>query len=176
MRSVGGCSSPFVRPWVHRWKTTGLWCNVLAMHHIQGITTLDQYQNYEVVRFGDRGMQLLFSLLLPSALRHCWLGARKSIWSVKIEWWGVGMVICRERGADCLHIVQLMPLQPKIPSSVHLETQSPLASVKSGLILPFWYRLTQVVLEKRPLNMCNFAHTIHLFAAVSKHAANDAKF
>jgi len=25
------------------------------------------------------------------------------------EWWGVGMVICLERGAD-LHMVQLMPL------------------------------------------------------------------
>jgi len=29
-----------------------------------------------------------------------------------------------------------------------------LASVKSRLILPFWYRLTRVVLEKRPLNWC----------------------
>jgi len=27
----------------------------------------------------------------------------------KTEWWGVGMVICLERGAD-LHMVQLMPL------------------------------------------------------------------
>ena len=29
-----------------------------------------------------------------------------------------------------------------------------LAPVKSRLVLPFWYRLTQVVLEKRPLNGC----------------------
>jgi len=27
----------------------------------------------------------------------------------KLEWWGVGMVICLERGAD-LHIAQLMTL------------------------------------------------------------------
>jgi len=27
----------------------------------------------------------------------------------KTEWWGAGMVICPERGAD-LHMVQLMPL------------------------------------------------------------------
>ena len=27
----------------------------------------------------------------------------------KLEWWGTGMVICLERGAD-LHIAQLMPL------------------------------------------------------------------
>jgi len=54
------------------------------------------------------------------------------------------MVICLERGADCLHMVQLMPLHPQTPSS--------LASFKSGLVLPFWYRLTQVVLEMRPVN------------------------
>ena len=55
-----------------------------------------------------------------------------------------GLVICQERGADCLHMFQLMPLHPKTPSS--------LASFKSRLVLPFWYQLTQVVLEKRPLN------------------------
>ena len=68
----------------------------------------------------------------------------RSSFSPKTEWWGVGVVICLERGADCLHMVQLMPLHPKTPS--------PLASFKSRLILPLWYRLTQVVLEKRPLN------------------------
>ena len=57
------------------------------------------------------------------------------------------MVICLQRGADCLHTVQLMPLLPK--------TSSSLASFKSRLVLPFWYRLTQVVLEKTPLNGCS---------------------
>jgi len=37
------------------------------------------------------------------------LGGRKFIQSVKTEWWGAGMVICLERGAD-LHMAQLMPL------------------------------------------------------------------
>ena len=81
--------------------------------------------------------------LVPSVLWLCW----NNIWPVKIEWWGVGVVICLERGADCLHIVQLMPLHPKTPSS--------LASLKSRLVLPFWYWLNQVVLEKRPLNGCS---------------------
>jgi len=53
------------------------------------------------------------------------------------------MVICLERGAD-LHMVQLMPLHPQNSSSV--------ASFKSRLVLPFWYRLKLVVLEKRQLN------------------------
>ena len=54
------------------------------------------------------------------------------------------MVICLKLGADCLHMVQLMPLHPNTPSS--------LAALKSRLVLPFWYWLTQVVQEKRPLN------------------------
>ena len=46
---------------------------------------------------------------LPLVLRRCWLGGRKIIRPVKTEWWGAGVVICLERGAD-LHMVQLMPL------------------------------------------------------------------
>jgi len=44
-------------------------------------------------------------------------------------------------------MVQLMPLHPQTPSS--------LVSFKSRLFLPYWYRLTQVVREKRLLNGCN---------------------
>ena len=51
------------------------------------------------------------------------------------------MVICLEQGADCLHMAQLMPLHPQTPSS--------LASFKSRLVFPFWYWLTQVVMEKK---------------------------
>ena len=50
------------------------------------------------------------------------------------------MVICLERGAD-LHIAQLMPLPLTVSSSV-----------KSRLVLPFWYQLTRVVANKGPLN------------------------
>jgi len=63
---------------------------------------------------------------LPSVLWQCWLGVRKSIRPVKIEWWGVDVVICLVWGADCLHMVQLMPLLPKTPSY--------LASFKSRLV------------------------------------------
>ena len=47
---------------------------------------------------------------IPSVLWRCWLGGRKGIRPVKkTEWWGAGVVICLERGAD-LHMAQLMPL------------------------------------------------------------------
>ena len=60
----------------------------------------------------------------------------------KTEWWGAGVVICLERGAD-LHMAQLMPL---------LLTVSCFSKIQIGL--PFWYRLTGVVPEKGPLNGC----------------------
>jgi len=37
------------------------------------------------------------------------LGGRKGIRPVKTEWWGAGVVISMEQGAD-LHMAQLMPL------------------------------------------------------------------
>ena len=39
------------------------------------------------------------------------------------------------------------------PSWCHCHSLS-LASVKSRFVLPFWYRLTRVVLDKGPLNVC----------------------
>jgi len=87
-----------------------------------------QNANYYVITFS-----------ISAVLRHCWLGVRKSVRSVKKLSDEVLVWLCLERGADCFHMVQLMPLLPKIPS---------LASFKSRLALPFWYRLTKVVLEQ----------------------------
>ena len=42
---------------------------------------------------------------------HCWLGIRKKMQPVKIEWWGVHMDICVKQGADCLHMVLLTSKQ-----------------------------------------------------------------
>jgi len=56
--------------------------------------------------------------------------------------WGDGVVLCLERDAD-LHVAQLMPL----PLTVSCFS-------KIQMVLPFWYRLTWVVLDKGPLNVC----------------------
>jgi len=61
----------------------------------------------------------------------------------KLEWWGTGMVICLERDAD-LHMAQLMPLP---------LTDSCFSKIQIGFTFLYW--LTQVVLEKRPLNGCS---------------------
>jgi len=49
------------------------------------------------------------------------------------------------------------------PSWCHCHSLS-LASVKSRLVLPFWYRLTRVVLEKGPLNgrVCVISYVMEL--------------
>ena len=49
-------------------------------------------------------------LQLPSVLWHCWLGIRKSIQPVKIQLRGVGVVICLQRRADCLHMFSTLTL------------------------------------------------------------------
>ena len=86
-------------------------------------------------------------------------GSSSSFWSVEIEWLGVGVVVCLERGADCLHMVHLMPLpsqNPIISCFIYIQTG-----------LPFWYRLTQAVLEKRMLNDCNSSKRFSLYFCVS---------
>ena len=57
------------------------------------------------------------------------------------EWWGVGVVICLERGADCLHMVQLMPLlsQNLINSLPHLNPDWFYLS-GTGLLMLSWKR------------------------------------
>ena len=89
-------------------------------------------------------MLLLLLLAKPSVLWRCWLGGRKGIRPVKTEWWGADVAICLEHSADL-----------REPSWCHCHSLS-LASGKSRLVLPFWYRLTWVVPDKGPLNGCMY--------------------
>ena len=64
------------------------------------------------------------------------------------EVYRVGVVICLQRCADCLHMVQLMPL----------PSQNPIISCLNQIQTGFTFLvpgLTQVVLEKRLLNGCS---------------------
>ena len=117
---------------------------------LQSQQLMDQKQMKPVERFVQLQRQL------PSVLWHCWSGTRKSIRPLKILSDEVLVWSCLERGADCLHTVQLMPPHPQTPSS--------LASFKSRLVLPFWYQLTQVVMEKRPLNGCSSSSSYRVSA------------
>ena len=85
------------------------------------------------------------SVLLPSVLWCCWLGGRKGIRPVKklssgvLAWLSVWSEVQTQ---TCIW-----------PSWCHCHSLS-LASVKSRLVLPFWYRLTRVFPDKGPLNGC----------------------
>jgi len=60
----------------------------------------------------------------------------------KTEWWGSGVVICLQQGAD-LHMVQLMPLPLTISCSSKIQIGFTFL-VPADLVLP----------EKGPLNGC----------------------
>jgi len=83
-------------------------------------------------------------LLVPSVIRRCWLGGRKGIQPLKTEWWGAGIVMCLERGAD-LHMAQLMPLP---------LTVSCFSKIQIGFT--FLVPAHLVVPKKGPLNGCVF--------------------
>ena len=90
--------------------------------------------------------------VLPSLLWHCWLGIRKSIRPVKLSdemlmWLRVWREV--QIGERC----RLFVYGPA--DATESQTPSSLVSFKSRLVLPFWYWLTQVVPEKRPLNVCS---------------------
>ena len=59
--------------------------------------------------------------IIPSVLWRCWLGSRKGIRPVKTEWWGAGVVVCLDRGAD-LHMAQLMPLPLTVSCFSKIQT------------------------------------------------------
>ena len=83
--------------------------------------------------------ELLFSAFSVLTLL---VGRQEGHPACKKQWWGAGVVICLERGAD-LHIAQLMLLP---------LTVSCFSKIQIGFT--FLYRLTRVVPEKGPLNTC----------------------
>ena len=80
---------------------------------------------------------------LPSVLWRCWLGGRKGIWPIKTWvmrcWHGYLSEAKWKWLAYC-------------PADATATPSYLLQKIQNGL--SFWYRPTQVVLEKRPLNDC----------------------
>ena len=70
------------------------------------------------------------------------IGQQEGHPACKKPWLGAGVAICLECSAD-LHMAQLMPLP---------LTVSCFSKIQIGFT--FWYRLTQVVPDKGPLNVC----------------------
>ena len=81
--------------------------------------------------------------ILPSVFWLCWFGCRKGIRPVKLSG---GCWRSYLSGARCR-----LAYGPADATATHCIL---LASVKSRLVLPFWYRLAWIVPEKGPLNGC----------------------
>ena len=77
----------------------------ICLFNIQTIPFIIKQRRQQETNF----TKMIQNTKMPSVLWRCWLGGRKVIRPVKTEWWGTGVVICLERGAD-LHMTQLMPL------------------------------------------------------------------
>ena len=95
-------------------------------------------------------------------LWRCWLGGRKGIQPVKNKWWGATVLVW-------------LFVWSKVQTCIwttwcHCHSLS-LASVKSRLVLPFWYQLTWVVPEKGPLNRC-----LCMFGDISVNAKQRIRF
>ena len=94
----------------------------------------------------SRVISVIVIVFLPSVLWRCWLGGRKGIRPVKILSDGVlAWLSVWSEVQTCIWC-----------SWCHCHSLS-LASVKSRLVLPFWYRLTCVVPEKGSLNLCSIS-------------------
>ena len=86
-----------------------------------------------------------FLCVLPSVLWHCWLVVRKSIWPVKK--FSDDVLVS---GVRCRLFAYGPADATAIPKPQHL-----LPRLNPDWLLPFWYQLTKVVREKRPLNGCS---------------------
>ena len=104
-------------------------------------------------RLGDKFGTNWYLNIMPSVLWRCWLADRKGIRPVKklsggvLAWLSVWSEV-----QTCIW-----------PSWCNCHSL-PLASLKSTLVLPFWYRLTWVVPDKRPLNgfMCMYVWYLNI--------------
>jgi len=108
-----------------------------------------------------------YSQYMPSVLWRCWLGDRKGIRPVKN--WVVGCW----RGYFSGSMAQLMPLPLTVSCFskiqigftflvlAHMGDPGKRAVKRVCVCVCFWYRLTRVVPDKGPLNVCvcvNYSH------------------
>ena len=95
-----------------------------------------------LIRSASHSAELIcWSAVMSCSQQHCWLGGRKGI-RKKLSGRVVAWLSVWSEVQSCIWT-----------SWCHWHSLS-LASVKSRLVLPFWYPLTWVVRDKGPLNGC----------------------
>ena len=163
MLSLSGDFIPsvaFVKCMLYFWCRSTKECYyIFWMNRSQPLTS--EYVWYSRISYFASCHLFVSFVNLPSVLWRCWLGGRKGIWSAK------------KRSGEVLAWLSVWSeVQTCIwPSWCHCHSLS-LASVKSRLIFPFWYRFTRVVRDKGPLNgyVCEFAKAT-VTGSVKRHIA-----
>ena len=138
-------SSAWSRTWLQKRSTTSSRLWVGTWHKAAILSTLPLHASIWHVGLAQtlNKVCMCLSTFLSSVLWCCWLGDRKGIRPVNN--WVVGVPAWLSVWSEVQTCIW--------PSWCHCHSLS-LASVKSWLVLPFWYRLTWVVPDKRPLNEC----------------------
>ena len=90
---VSNKNEKFADAYYLRVRTTGKWTSWLCCIFWKWICHLKTKIYYLFFWCRKENIICSFSSHLPSVLWHCWLGTRKSIRPVKIEWWGVAVII-----------------------------------------------------------------------------------
>ena len=124
------------------WRSKKAWLLSVLMHYLSPKIIIYVYSGYikkcwGISRWINPGSNL--DTCLPSSALTRFVGGRKGIRPVKVLAW----LLVWSEVLTCIR-----------PSWCHCHSVS-LASVKSRLVLPFWYyQLTRVILDKGPLNVC----------------------
>ena len=104
----------------------------------------------------------------------------------KTEWWGAGVVICLERGAD-LHMAQLIPLPLTVSCfrkiqigltflvPAHLGSPGKRAVRRVCVCVPLLLMglFAAFLLKQPPMSRSNYINMIAKFAHTHTHNAND---
>ena len=133
------------------WTVVGRWClRVLTLDHCRLSQWLSSsvYSTIPSHRSASDGWYLIPALIFFVII--WWLSAL-----TLLVGWQEGHPACKKLSGGLLAWLSVWSeVQTCICSSwCHCHSLS-LASVKSRLVLPFWYRITWVVPEKGPLNVC----------------------
>ena len=119
------------------------YCSSVHLRNHMSDVNLRTFTSLLLLNFNYVRLVPVLPTALPSVLWRCWLGGRKGIRPVKNLSGGVlAWLSVWSKVQTCI-----------LPSWCHCHSLS-LASVKSRLVLPFWYRPTRVVQEKGPLKGC----------------------
>ena len=111
--------------------------NVTLLKRVNDIYIQVCWSRYYILKAGDVFGTVFSAICTSLVLCRCWLGSRKGIRPVKTEWWVLAwlsvwsevQMICMWSGwCHCHYIISCS------------------SKIQNGL--PFWCRLTQVVLEK----------------------------